>query len=152
MSFPIYAYYDGYEDLWEEEREVVRYVVLGEVDPGLVGICYVGELKHLATIGQRTHAKAWIDGSLTTSEVRAFLRESCHRSDRTLEECRAKVDALLTEQEPSAWGTSSSVWDGYWGVGFHWDRDHPYPQRFAEALQRKIRLLELRETWLMDKN
>jgi hypothetical protein len=147
---PVYEYWDGYEEEPEEYRQKVRYFVLGDVDDHLVGICYTDDFSHIAVIGKRTHSRAWPAGSLTKAEATECLKKSYRTRDPTLDEYRKKRAQVLEAKPPPAASGTCGTSCSFWGTSFHWDKRVPesYSANFAAALQKKIRVFELREAWL----
>lgn len=154
MEVNVYEYYDDYEEVWEEEPEEnrmrVQYIVLGEIEPHLFGICYLGRLNVLAWIGKRTHAKAWTVTPIPMRQAREAVENAKKGERKTLDEYKAKYTDLMETTCPKycSPGESRSTYDGMWGASFSWDNLCSYESQFAKEIEKKIRLYELRDEFL----
>lgn len=148
----VFEYYDGYEHLWsmepEEDRERVRYIILGHLPNNLVAICYVGELHHLATLHETTHHCAWAVENISRDLARSIVRDA-YKSDRVgVDRYRDRHREVLENAtaldaaNPVAPGNKSSVYDSRWNVSFCYDNITGYAKPLADQLQKRISMLE----------
>ncbi len=157
-SFPVYCYYDGYEELWskepEDERERVRYIVLGDLPDNRVGICYVGELYHFAPLSKITHAKAWIIEHIPKLDALTCVRKAQEREHISIQKYRDKYNELLRNQHRLdrehvlSPGHSVGVSDGRWNVRFHYNNLTGYTAPFVREIEKRIHLLQLVQDFL----
>ena len=143
----IYEFYDGYEHLWEneneEDRERVRYFVVGRNDPYVV-ICYVGELNHIAQIGSRTHERAWIVGTIPIKEAFLCISKTKLPSTESLEQRIAQLQAAKEEADRRnnmLIGHSASMGPLECGSSIHWKAGESFTDKYVQELENKVRML-----------
>lgn len=158
MTVQVFEYYDGYDALYEDEddydtcRENVVYFVLGDIGADMIGICYLGELHHIACIGRRTHQKAWKKEPISFAEAHRCLRDSYQSYKPKMEDYLRKRQELLNRtdnkvvipREGSRWSAS----DGYYGVSYSYYDIDSYYNSFLKEIEKMIALYELREKFL----
>lgn len=156
MEFPVYEYYDGYEELWqdleENDRTKVRYVVLGDLDEHNLVISYVHSDLHCTTyIGKSTHEKAWENGILSITEVLKYLMNSVRVNKqkllhkvRYLQENKEYLDNVH-KQKP---GYSSSTYLSEFDIGFYWTSKDSYTDVYLNKLEKKLKLVEVYEDFI----
>lgn len=138
----------------EEDREKVRYITIADLPSNLVGICYVGSLKHVTSIGKRTHSKAWVSKHISSKDARKFIQEAYKSERRTLKDYKDKYEKLNKERfmldasNILPKGHSVGTSDSYWGISFHYDNNKKYSTAYMEKIQEKINLYEAVEKYL----
>ena len=156
-SIQVYEYYDGYEHLWselpEEQRDRVRYFVIGDVSERLVGICYLGELNYITSIGRNTHSLAWLNGTISEKEARKILRKSKLKDKNSVERYETYLDyvmsnrEMLDEEHRLPEGHSASCSGGPYDISIRYDNNNVYSTQVIKEIELKIKLYELRERW-----
>jgi len=162
MDIPVYEYYDDYEEIWsmipEEKRAKVQYIELGEVSQYTIAICYIGELKHIASIGKNTHNKAWIKKYISKTDAIKFVKDGIKYNKISIQKYQEKYNYLIENQSTLdsshilKEGFSTSTYDGYWNVSFLYNNENTYSKQFAKAIKAKIDLFNVVNTFLNKNN
>jgi L-fucose isomerase-like protein len=156
---PIYEYYDGYEDTWEDEpedqRAKVRYVVLGSmIGSKSIVICYVPS-GFIATINENIHKKAWlVDDCVSIDQLREYTK---HERQRYVVSDYEKHIEWLNENKDSINkkhifppGNTVSGYNGIYDINYTYSSEVSYTDAVIAALKNKVEVLKIRDAFVRE--
>lgn len=155
----IYEYYDGYEDFWpkrKKHRPKVQYIVLGDLIPDRIVICYLNieTNNFLAPLHIHIHKKAWSVNILDKKEASISIQNAIKNYRDTIESLEKKINNTIQNKEKldaenniKSEGYSSSSGDSSYTIILKYGDS--YSEKYIEAMQKRINILQIAKSALL---